>query len=1233
MILLNLVLVSNLLLAPVVAQQANASVPGEMRDNFDGTGNLDRASTGTLDIPFCQYIDYVLWEGDASNTQTTITLDVMDGAHYLGVGALSDDMNSFPKGVTLSVTDPQGASYGRNHEGGIYARGLPDIEAITETLSAIDGNLMVGEEHGVETIWAANPMPGQWVVEVNAEPNVKPFTVSALVRQPVPVHRTDWAPSVTADGSPGTQGFSSCDICKGAVIAIVIVAAVVIIALAAAEGIAAAAAYLVTKLIVIGVPVGIATSIGNFAVKKFLDGVIDGAEALGEWIAGGACSLMGLCTDETPPLVILENPSPGMTYAGMVFVSATAGDDTGNVEFVEFQYSTDGGSWSKLISPDDASGLNDGKDYYGPNGWGLRLDTNAADLVFDDTVWVRARAQDAAGNMSLWDQINGPFAVDNRTPGPTSLTVQGSLDPSASPPHGVVNVQGSAHYNTGDPVHPGTVTVTIQGFNTWTGSTNASGAFAVQIEAPESSQNVEIEASDGTLSDSVTRTISVTAPQSGSGYTFARSTTAEGVQGSDPFDPIDETISFSQADDKAYAWLQLDHLEAPVRDKFEWYRPDGALDFTHTGGWTDDPQDSGWEFWKWWKFWADINLKNTPRADMEGTWQVRIFVDSGGGYKHISTIPFVIRYDFTENRMAKDVQSQSPFMPINETNVFTTADSQALTWMNLNTVSTNLDVRWEYYEPNGALHTAFDDAVPHPSSQGRDHWGYYRIAGWMHINGQPSSSKTGDWQVKVYIKDYQGNWDNEYTDHFEIVESPIIPPETSTTLDPTSPLEGNSIRLNVNATDNGYLEKVVLNWAINGTPHSQEWSNILANTFSKSHDIGPHSELDQVTYYSVAYDTSGGSIEGIHDTIIIGDSDTEGPVISNILVSEHGGNGNGIIESNEQIRISWDLSDSSGIRATSLTVNDESVDLGGDYFAVFGPLSAGECPFRIIAEDNDNSPAVSLLDQTFNVFSGADLTVETTGLPDPVIAGNVLAYTIRISNNGPLDANGVVVSDNLPAGLSLNSVANGCNETNGIVTCELGTLPKGTEAVISIDVKVPQDIAQGTSLVNEVTASATEVDPNPVDNTSVTNTAVTTNADIKVDKTDDLDPIDIGHNLTYSMIVINNGPSKATNVSLVDDLPSGVDYLSSTPSQGSCNETGGTVDCNLGSLLVGQQAIVEILTLTSATGTVTNTVQVSADPTDPNEANNTSTVDTTVTAKVTLSISIFGNGSVQLGPP
>ncbi len=128
-------------------------------------------------------------------------------------------------------------------------------------------------------------------------------------------------------------------------------------------------------------------------------------------------------------------------------------------------------------------------------------------------------------------------------------------------------------------------------------------------------------------------------------------------------------------------------------------------------------------------------------------------------------------------------------------------------------------------------------------------------------------------------------------------------------------------------------------------------------------------------------------------------------------------------------------------------------------------------------------------------------------------------------------------------------------------------------------------------------------------------------ADLSVAMTGSPDPVVLDEDLTYTITVINNGPATATSVTVTDSLPATVTYVSTTSSQGTSSHVGGGVNCALGSLSANTTATVQIVVIPTVTGVITSIVTVSADQSDPNPANNTATVTTTVLAPAQLGVS------------
>jgi uncharacterized repeat protein (TIGR01451 family) len=117
-------------------------------------------------------------------------------------------------------------------------------------------------------------------------------------------------------------------------------------------------------------------------------------------------------------------------------------------------------------------------------------------------------------------------------------------------------------------------------------------------------------------------------------------------------------------------------------------------------------------------------------------------------------------------------------------------------------------------------------------------------------------------------------------------------------------------------------------------------------------------------------------------------------------------------------------------------------------------------------------------------------------------------------------------------------------------------------------------------------------------------------ADLAVTKTDLRDPLRAGRRLTYLVEVENNGPGSASEVTVTDDLPAGVTFLSATSTSGSCTHQAGHVVCDLGVIGSGAGADIRINVRPREPGNIRNQVSVTAAEVDPVAANN-SDVETT----------------------
>ncbi len=265
----------------------------------------------------------------------------------------------------------------------------------------------------------------------------------------------------------------------------------------------------------------------------------------------------------------------------------------------------------------------------------------------------------------------------------------------------------------------------------------------------------------------------------------------------------------------------------------------------------------------------------------------------------------------------------------------------------------------------------------------------------------------------------------------------------------------------------------------------------------------------------------------------------------------------------------------------------------------------------------------------------ADLVATNSPSPTSVAPGSNVTYTQGVTNNGPAATNtGMTLTETTPPNTTFQSITAPAGWScvtpavggTGTITCtDSGSLAANTSASFTLVLQVISSAPSGTNITDTVTANAGNIVPSITSNTASATVVVASanSADMAIVKTASPNPVTEGTPLTYSLAVTNNGPATATNVTVTDTLPSVMVYLSSTTTQGSCSEAGGTVTCLLGTMANAGTATITILVIPDSAGTFSNTATVTASQNDPNLTNNTSTQTEIVTSPTRITLQSF----------
>lgn len=288
----------------------------------------------------------------------------------------------------------------------------------------------------------------------------------------------------------------------------------------------------------------------------------------------------------------------------------------------------------------------------------------------------------------------------------------------------------------------------------------------------------------------------------------------------------------------------------------------------------------------------------------------------------------------------------------------------------------------------------------------------------------------------------------------------------------------------------------------------------------------------------------------------------------------------------------------------------------------------------------DPTPGNNTASDTNAVTLIADLVITKTDGVAAIITGGTTTYTVRVTNNGPSNVTGAVLSDPLATGLNKTVVA--CSVTPGqcVTAPTTAQLQAGTFALPALvsgqfyEITITANVtALSGSVTNTVTVTTPvgTTDLAPGNNTaSDTDTVTPITTDLAITKNDSVAAVIAGGTTTYTVRVTNNGPSSVTGAILSDPFATGLSKTgvacSATPGQ--CVTAPTVVQLETGAfalpaLVSGQfYEITVTANVTALSGSVTNiaTVSTPVGTTDPTPGNDTASDTDTVSLVTDLAI-------------
>ena len=225
----------------------------------------------------------------------------------------------------------------------------------------------------------------------------------------------------------------------------------------------------------------------------------------------------------------------------------------------------------------------------------------------------------------------------------------------------------------------------------------------------------------------------------------------------------------------------------------------------------------------------------------------------------------------------------------------------------------------------------------------------------------------------------------------------------------------------------------------------------------------------------------------------------------------------------------------------------------------------------------------------------ADLSLEKTVDDNTPNVGENVVFTISVTNDGPDEATGVQVRDEIPTGMTFRdalTTSGVFNSTTGV--WEIPSLAVGSSTTLTITASV-DSVDDKTNVAQVIASDQFDPDSQVANDDAIeddqSSAALSPElVDLALTKTISDDNPNIGDVIEFEIALTNDGPSTATGVTVFDALPDGLTFQTSRPSIGGYDPNSGI--WNIGEIQVGDTPSLIIEAMVEAISSAENSAEV-----------------------------------------